>query len=160
MMAKVSVDGLRLVQRFEGLRLSSYLDAVGVWTIGWGHTGQVDGQPLMADMTITREKADALLYLDLKRFEDCVQTSVARNATQDQFDAMVSFAYNVGCGAFKKSTLLKMFNASDDRAASQFARWNRGGGRVLKGLTRRRAVEAAMFRGDDWEKAFREAFAT
>lgn len=163
-MARISFDGVRLVKNFEGLRTFKYRDAVGVWTIGYGHThgpkGNVDHWH--PDWT-------TLLGQDLQRFVNCVQSSVARSATQDQFDAMVSFAYNVGCGSadprrgFKGSALLRKFNDGDiDGAALEFRRWSKGtinGVRVvLRGLARRRAVEEAMFRGEDWEAKFNEVF--
>ena len=144
----ISDAGLDLIQRFEGLRLNAYKDAVGVWTIGWGHT--LTARP---GMRITRDQALALLIGDLSRFESCVNTAVDVPLTQHAFDALVSFAFNVGCGALLRSTLLRLLNAGDHAgAAAQFARWNKAGGRELVGLTRRRAAERALFESPDQGK--------
>ena len=138
---QISSAGLELIKRFEGLRLSSYRDAVGVWTIGWGHT-----RTARPGMRITREEADGLLREDVARFEACVESAVGRMINQNQFDALVSFAFNVGCSALSRSTLVRKVRAGDALgAANQFARWNKAGGRVLAGLTRRRAAERELF---------------
>jgi lysozyme len=138
---RTSKRGIDLVRSFEGLRLKAYKCPAGVWTIGYGHTGAVhEGDK------ITEEDAIEYLEDDLDRFEKCVDKAVNVPITQNMFDALVSFAYNVGCGAFKKSALLKKLNAKDyEGAADQFPRWNKAGGRELAGLTRRRAAERAMF---------------
>jgi lysozyme len=137
----VSDAGLALIKSHEGLRLDAYLCPAGVWTIGYGHTGTA-----RAGMRITQAQADELLRLDLEKFETCVRNALKVEVNQNQFDALVSFAFNVGCGAMRNSTLVRLLNQGDyDGAAAQFARWNRGGGRVLAGLTRRRAEEAELF---------------
>lgn len=141
-MAKVSVGCLRMIQNFEGLRLRAYIDAAGVLTIGYGHIGP-DVKP---NMVITKEEAADLLCRDLKRFEEGVQNALTRAVNPNQFDALVSLAYNIGLGAFKKSTLLHLLNAGDEAgAAQQFERWTRVGRQVLKGLVKRRAAERALF---------------
>lgn len=138
---KISADGIELIKRFEGCRLSAYLDAVGVPTIGYGSTEGVT----MGD-TITQDEAETLLLEDLARFERCVTDAVKVPIDQNAFDALVSFAFNVGCGALEKSTLLKLLNAGDHKAAAeQFKRWDKAGGNALAGLTKRRAAEAALF---------------
>ena len=138
---KISDKGLDLIRSFEGCELSAYKCPAGVWTIGVGSTGP----HVKPGMTITQEEADALLRKDVERFDRAVQ-KLAPTATQGQHDAMTSFAFNVGITALEGSTLLKMHRAGNyEAAAGQFRRWNRGGGRVLAGLTRRRAAEAEMY---------------
>ncbi|MBY0444878.1 MAG: lysozyme [Burkholderiales bacterium] len=136
-------NGIALIQKFEGLRLTSYQDSVGIWTIGDGHTG-ADVKP---GMTINPSQVLILLQQDLERFESGVNKSVKVPLTQNQFDALISFSYNVGLGNFSKSTLLKRLNeANYSGAADQFPRWNKAGGQILKGLVDRRNAEAALFR--------------
>ncbi|MBK3870977.1 lysozyme [Stutzerimonas frequens] len=138
-----SQNGLDLIKSFEGLRLSAYKDVVGVVTIGYGTTSGVK----MGD-TITKERAEELLREDVKRFEQQVQRLVKVPLTQGQFDALVSFVYNLGAGNLSNSTLLRLLNAGDYAGAgAQFERWNKAGGKVLAGLVRRRAAERALFEG-------------
>ena len=148
-MATMSQKGLALIQSFEGCRLVAYQDSSGVWTIGWGHTGLVDGASISPSMTITQEKADQLLQADLLRFEQGVEGSLTHPATQDQFDAFVAFSYNVGLGAFRGSTLLRLFNLGDPHgSALQFIEWSHDAtGNVLLGLARRRCAEIVRFYG-------------
>lgn len=121
---------------------------MGVPTVGFGHTGP----DVSLGMTITPARADALLAEDLSGFERAVEHAVLVPISQDEFDALVAFSFNIGAGAFRRSTLLRLLNVGDRTgAAAQFARWNRAGGRVLAGLTRRRAAEAALFRGEPAE---------
>lgn len=135
-----------IVTNFEGLRLKAYQDSVGVWTIGYGHTlGVKPGQ------TITEERAIELLYKDVERFERSVNRLIDVPLTQYQFDALVSFSFNVGGHALKTSTLRKVLNQGNyDGAAKQFERWVFAGEQKLRGLVRRRRAEAALFRGQDW----------
>lgn len=138
----VSVDGVNLIKSFEGLYLKAYRDVVNVLTIGYGHTGAdvAEGQE------ITEAEAVAILRADLARFEAGVRQLVTVPLTQGQFDALVSFSFNCGLGNLRSSTMLKLVNASDFAgAAGQFERWNKAGGKVFPGLTRRRAAECAMF---------------
>lgn len=138
----VSDEGLELIKRFEGCRLTAYQDSVGIWTIGYGHTGPlvVEGQ------TITEQEADGLLRHDARIAENCVAKLVTVPLTQNEFDALCSFVFNLGCGNFRNSTLLRKLNAGDyDGAAAEFKRWDKAGGQVLAGLTRRREAEAEMF---------------
>ena len=138
---KLSPHGRDLIRKHEGLRLSAYTDAAGVWTIGYGHTGP-DVKP---GGKISRQEAEALLDKDLARFEAGVRRH-APFASQNQHDALVSFAFNVGLSAFARSTLLRMHKAGDFKgAARQFPRWIHAGGRALPGLKRRRAAEAALY---------------
>ncbi len=117
------------------------------WTIGWGHTGD-DVYP---GLLWTQEKADNTLVSDVNRTAIPLNGVMSNKPLQHQFDAMVSFAYNVGTGAFKDSTLLRKFNAWDvEGAANEFKRWNKAGGKVLQGLIVRRKREENLFRGKPW----------
>ena len=140
-MMQISKAGLDLIKQFEGLYLQAYRCPAGVPTIGYGHTaGVAMGQ------TITQQQADDYLRRDVRQFERAVSRLVRVPLTQGQFDALVSFAFNLGEGALAQSTLLRLLNAGDYAgAAAQFDRWNKAGGRVLPGLVRRRAAERALF---------------
>jgi lysozyme len=143
---KISKLGLNLVRHFEGMYLRGYKCPANVWTIGYGHTGLVDGKPIHGNMIITEEKAIELLQQDMAVFEKAVKDSVKVPLTQNQFDALVSFAFNVGAGALRNSTLLKLLNQGKyEEVPAQFLRWNKGGGKVLAGLTRRRKAEGHLF---------------
>lgn len=140
-MTTSSRAGLGLVKTFEGCKLTAYLCPAGVWTIGWGRTTNVKRGD-----TCTQAQADAWLEQEYDAFERKVRSLVKVPLTANQMGALVSFAYNVGMGALGSSTLLRLLNAGQyDAAAKHFARWNKAGGRVLAGLTRRRAAEAALF---------------
>ena len=138
---QVGKKGIELIKEFEGLRFKSYLCPAGVWTIGWGHTRTAkEGQ------VITIEQAEKLLIADLRDFESTVNAFVKVDLTQNQFDALVSFAFNVGSGAFRGSTLLKKLNSGDYQGASEeFPRWNKADGRVSIGLQKRREKERQLF---------------
>lgn len=138
---KTSERGLALIRQFEGLRLSAYQDSVGVWTIGYGTTrGVRRGQ------AITKAEAEALLRADVQRFELEISRLIKVPVSQNQWDALVSFTYNLGSANLESSTLLRLLNAGDYAvAAEQFPRWNKAGGKVLKGLVSRRAAERALF---------------
>lgn len=141
MTRRIGPKGLALIKEFEGRRLTAYRDVVGVLTIGYGSTGP----HVKPGMTITEAEAEALLRKDLDRFERGV-AEMAGEMTPGQFSALVSLAYNVGLGNFASSTLLKLHRAGDYAgAAGQFGRWNKAGGRVLAGLTKRRAAERALY---------------
>lgn len=138
---KTSATGIALIKSFEKCRLTAYRDAVGVLTIGWGHTGNV-----WLGMVVTQEQADALLAADIQRFEKGVAALLKVQVTQGQFDALVSFSFNCGLGNLESSTLLRKLNAGDvDGAAAEFPRWNKAGGSVLRGLTLRREAEQRLF---------------
>lgn len=139
---QINDKGLRLLKSFEQCRLTAYLDAVGIPTIGWGHTGD----DVTLNATITQQAADLLLQHDLNMFERGVEKSLTAKVNENQFSALVCFAYNVGLSALRSSTLLKLVNTGDfDAASQQFLRWNKAGGRVLNGLTRRREAERDLF---------------
>lgn len=138
---KTNQAGVGLIKSFEGLRLKSYLDSVGVPTIGYGHTKGVKlGQ------RITEAEAEKLLKADLGMFERGVTRLVTTPLNENQFAALVSFSFNVGLKALEQSTLLRLLNQGDyQRAANQLLRWNKAGGKVLPGLTRRRQAEKELF---------------
>jgi lysozyme len=141
MTMSISPAGIALIQAHEGLRLTAYRDAGGVWTIGYGSTGGV-----RRGMTITRDQAVLRLYHDLDTAESAVNSRVTVPLSQPQFDALVSLVFNIGGGAFRKSTLLQKLNAGDYAgAANEFNRWVKAKGRVLPGLVTRRAAERSLF---------------
>ena len=143
---QISDKGIALIKQFEGCKLTAYQDSVGVWTIGYGWTQPVDDKPIRAGMTIKQETADRLLKTGLVSYESDVSRLVKVGLTQGQFDALVSFTYNLGARALSTSTLLRKLNAGDYAgAADEFLRWNKAGGKVLNGLTRRREAERALF---------------
>ncbi|HHR0802518.1 TPA: lysozyme [Enterobacter roggenkampii] len=143
---QTSEKGIALIKEFEGCKLTAYQDSVGVWTIGYGWTQPVDGKPIRAGMTIKQETAERLLKTGLVSYESDVSRLVKVDLTQGQFDALVSFTYNLGARSLSTSTLLRKLNASDYAgAADEFLRWNKAGGKVLNGLARRREAERALF---------------
>lgn len=137
-----SERGLDLTRAFEGCRFRAYLDGGGVPTIGYGHTKDVTlGQE--CDMA----QAVAWLREDVQEAEAAVNRLVKVKISQAQFDSLVDFVFNLGAGAFGRSTLLRLLNAGDYAGAgAQFARWNKDNGKVVAGLTRRRVAEEALFR--------------
>lgn len=140
-----SETGLNLIKSFESLRLDAYKDSVGIPTIGYG-TIRIDGNPVQMGMTITEDQADYYLKTEVEEFEKVINHSVAVELTQNQFDALVSFTYNLGSGNLLKSTLLKKLNAGDYQgAADEFPKWSMAGGHVLAGLLRRRNAERDLF---------------
>lgn len=143
----INAAGLNLIKSFEGVRLRTYNDGVGVPTIGYGHTGP----DVYYGLEITQARAEQLLVQDLKRFEDAVRRAVKVSLNDNQFAALVSFTFNVGEGALQSSTLLRLLNAGDYNGASaQFLRWSYAGGQQLPGLYRRRQAERALFRGENY----------
>ncbi|WP_288061363.1 lysozyme [Rodentibacter caecimuris] len=145
-MMEISERGINFIVAEEGERSTAYQDVVGIWTIGVGHTGFVDGKPVAKGMTITQEKSREILKADLARFEKAINASVNVPLKQNQFDALVSLAFNIGEGAFRRSTLLRKLNAGDYNGASQqFLVWKNAGGRVSQGLLNRRRREKALF---------------
>ncbi|WP_455475697.1 lysozyme [Bartonella sp. B17] len=145
-MRKISKEGLMLIKQWEGLRLQSYQDAIGVWTIGYGHTNAA-GEPLVRKgMSITEKVAEDILFQDLKQFEKVVEQAVVVPLTDEQFAALVSFCYNVGTTAFCNSTLLRKLNKGDYEAVPfELQRWTKAGGKRLQGLVNRRAAEAGLW---------------
>ena len=125
----------------------AYQDAVDVWTIGYGHTKDVQEGDKWS-----KEKADFMLWRELEdEYEEYVNNYVHVPITQQQFDALCSWVYNLGPSNLKRSTLLRKLNNGDyDEVPQQIKRWNKAGGKVLEGLTRRREAEALLFEGKDW----------
>jgi lysozyme len=147
----VSEKCLKIIKHFEGCRLKAYRCSAGVLTIGYGHTGNVH----ISDV-ITQEQAEKLLKLDVERFSVGVKKLVKVDLNQNQFDALVSFAFNVGLGNLGKSTLLKLLNKGDyTGAAGEFWKWRKAGGVVSSGLERRRAAEADLFIGVPCDRHFK-----
>lgn len=143
---RMTAEGLALIKRFEGFRADAYRDAVGVWTIGFGHTAQAGPPAVMAGMRVSREEAAAILAADVEQFATGVRAAVTVPLSDGQFSALVSFTYNVGLGAFRGSSVLKAVNAGDFAAVpGRLALWVKAGGRTLPGLVKRRAAEAALF---------------
>ena len=138
---KTSQKGIDLIKKFEGCRLKAYKCPANVWTIGYGHTNNV-----RPDDVITQEQAEELLKRDLISFENSVSKLIKIAVTQNEFDALVSFAFNVGVGALANSTLLKLLNSGNKKgAAEQFSRWVYAGNKVLEGLIKRRNAEKDLF---------------
>lgn len=146
---QTSPNGIVLIKKFEGCRLTAYPDpgtGSAPWTIGYGWTHPVDDKPVRPGMTIDQAIADRLLKTGLVSYENDVLKLVRVKLTQGQFDALVSFAYNVGSRALSTSTLLKKLNVGDIKgAADEFLRWNKAGGKVMPGLTNRRKAERDVF---------------
>ena len=142
---------LDLIKRFEGLRLTAYQDSVGVWTIGYGTTTRAGiGVEVTPGMEINEADAEAFLKMALEKFAAQIIPAFKRKPTENQFGAMLSLAYNIGPTAFKKSTCLKRFNAGDTEGAAEALTWfKKAGGKVLRGLVRRRAAERELFLSDD-----------
>lgn len=145
----ITKKGIDLMKEFEGLRLEAYQDIVGVWTIGYGNTYYEDGTKVKKGDKITKERALDLYTNIMNRFSDQVRNAIVNpdRISDTQFSAMVSLAYNIGIGAFKGSTLLKKVNANpcDPTIPNEFLRWNKAGGKVVNGLTRRRQAEADLY---------------
>jgi|TARA_B110000977_G_scaffold111217_1_gene144334 lysozyme len=143
----ISQEGLGLIKKFEGCEYNAYKCAAGVLTIGYGHT-----EGVKEDDLVTQQEADKLLEKDIKIFEEIVLDAVEMPLSQHQFDALVSWTFNLGGGNLNSSTMLKVLNTGDyENVPTQIKRWNKAGGKVLEGLIRRREAEALLFEGKDWE---------
>jgi lysozyme len=145
---KISQEGLSLIKKFEGCELEAYRCAANVLTIGYGSTKDVkEGD------SITQEEADALLLHEMDEYEGYVKDSVTVDLDQNQFDALVSWVFNLGPSNLKASTMLKVLNNKEfEEVPSQIKRWNKAGGKVLQGLIRRREAEALLFEGKEWHE--------
>ena len=142
----ISQEGISLIKKFEGCKLEAYKCAAGVWTIGYGSTKGVKEED-----TLTQEEADNLLLHEMQEYEGYINDLVKAPLEQNQFDALVSWVFNLGPANLKASTMLKFLNAGDYHLIpSQIKRWNKAGGKVLEGLIRRREAEALMFEDKDW----------
>ena len=145
-MRTINSEGLAHIRQWEGLELSAYRDVAGIWTIGYGHTAAAGPPAPAAGMRISETEAVAILQRDLRQFEAAVESKVKVPLNDNQFAALVSFCFNVGAGAFGKSTLLKKLNAGNyDAVPSELAKWVKAGGKTVKGLVNRRAAEAGLW---------------
>ena len=143
---ETSSEGISLIQKFEGCELEAYQCSAGVWTIGYGHTKDV-----VEGMTITKEQAEQMLVDELHEYENYINEYVTVALSQNQFDALVSWVYNLGPANLKVSTMLKVLNKGQyEEVPAQMKRWNKAGGKVLEGLIRRREAEACLFKGMEW----------
>lgn len=138
-----SKDGMALTEGFEKCVLIPYQDIKGIWTAGWGHVGP----EVMPGIPWTQSQADQQLLIDVQHASDTVNDVVTVPLTQPEFDALVDFAFNCGCNAFKGSTMLKLLNSGDYAgAAAQLDLWDHASGQVVAGLLRRRQAETALFK--------------
>jgi lysozyme len=144
---KINRATVDLVKEFEGFSAKAYKCPAGIWTIGYGTTASAGvGITPKEGMTITRGDAEAYLHGALQKFADQVEDVITAPINENEFGAFVSLAYNIGPGAFRKSSALRHFNEGDKaKAASALLLWNKAGGKVLKGLTRRREAERKLF---------------
>ena len=144
---RLNKAGIDLMHDFEGCRLEAYLCPASVPTIGYGSTYYEDGRPVKLGDTITQERADQLFQAIAEDFAKLVRSLLKVGLNENQFSALVSFTYNVGVANLKKSTLLKKvnINPSDPTITDEFLKWNKAGGKVLAGLTRRREQEAKLY---------------
>ena len=140
------MEGLALIKKFEGCELKAYQCSAGVWTIGYGHTKDV-----VEGMEITQEQAEQMLVDELHEYESYINKYVTVALSQNQFDALVSWVYNLGPANLRASTMLKVLNSGEyEDVPAQMKRWNKAGGKVLEGLIRRREAEACLFVGKEW----------
>lgn len=139
------MNAIDLIKRYEGFRPQAYQDSVGVWTIGYGTT-RINGQPVTQGMTITQDQALQLAQQEANKLWSQIEQVVKVPINDNQMNALVDFAYNLGFNALKTSTLMKKLNASDfTGAANEFGRWVYAGGKVLPGLVKRREAEKQLF---------------
>lgn len=142
----ISENGYAIIRDFEGFRADAYLDTGGVWTIGFGTIKYPNGTKVKKGDKCTRGQAELWLMNDAKWVDACLDKYVTSKLTQNQFDALASFVYNVGETAFSKSTMLTLLNQSKfDLASSQFDRWIYDNGKVINGLVKRRTQEKQLF---------------
>ena len=145
---KLNEKGIVLMHQFEGLKLTAYLCPAKVWTIGYGNTFYEDGTKVKQGDKITKERAEQLFFnITNKNFTEPLLKLLKKQINENQFSALVCFAYNVGIGNVSKSTLLKKVNANpnDLTIRNEFLKWNKAGGKVLNGLTKRRESEANLY---------------
>lgn len=139
------MNAIDLIKQFEGFRPEAYKDSVGVWTIGYGTT-IINNQPVKQGMTITQEQALQLVQQEVNKLWSQIESILKVKINDNQMNALIDFAYNLGFGSLKNSTLMRLVNESKfDEAANQFPRWVYAGGKVLPGLVRRREAERQLF---------------
>lgn len=137
---------ISLIKSFEGWRANAYRDSVGVWTIGYGHTSMAGPPKVTSNLKITKAEGEDMLQHDLQKYAKAVDDAITVSLTPNQFGALVSFCYNVGPGNFRKSSVLRYTNAGNFKGVpARLLLWNKAGGRVLNGLTRRRKAEGKLF---------------
>ena len=146
-MRHINERGIENIKSFEGFSSKPYLCPAKVWTVGYGSTRGSDGGPVDPDMGVISEaEAESLLVRDLETSEGWVCRLVKKPISENQFSALTSFTFNVGCGALQRSTLRMKLNRGEcQNAADEFPKWRRAGGRILAGLVRRRAAERTLF---------------
>ena len=144
---KIQSRGLQIIKEFESLKLKPYLCPAGIPTIGYGSTYYEDGTKVtLNDLPITEQRADELLANISDKFSIQVSKLLKVELNQNQFDALVSFSFNIGIGNLTTSTILKRINEKDfENASLEFAKWNKSGGKVLNGLIKRREKESQLF---------------
>jgi lysozyme len=144
---KVNKLGIEMMHHFEGCKLEAYQCSAKVWTIGWGNTFYENGTPVKQGDLITQDRANKLFEFVVNKFSVGVEKLLTKTISENQFSALVCFAYNVGTGNLGKSTLLKKVNANPNDAtiSNEFLRWNKAGGKELLGLTRRRTAESKLY---------------
>lgn len=139
---------LNFIKKYEGFELKAYQDSVGIWTIGYGTIMYPDGDKVEQGDVITPQQATDYLMYEVEKKSKAVEQYIKTILTQNQFDALVSFAYNVGVSAFKNSTLLKIINKNPndfDKIKAEFLKWAKAGGKVIKGLYNRRLAEYNLY---------------
>ncbi len=144
---EVNKAGKDLIKRFEGCKLKAYKCPAGLWTISWGLTFYPDGTKVKEGDVITQQQAEDYFNAIVDDFAKKVDALIKSNVSENNFSALVSFAYNVGMGNFQRSTLLRKVNANpkDKTILAEFKKWTRANGEVLKGLVRRRDAEAKLY---------------
>ena len=144
---EISKEGLALIKKFEGFEAHAYKCPAGVWTIGYGHTKDVQRGDEWS-----QSHAEYMLEVELEEFCEYINDMVKVDLEQYQFDALVAWVYNLGPTNLRESTLLKVLNQGDlEDVPHQIKRWNKAGGRTLQGLVRRREAEALLFQNKEWE---------
>lgn len=139
------MNAIDLIKQFEGFCAEAYKCPAGVWTIGYGTT-RINGQPVTQGMTITQDQALQLVQQEVNKLWSQIESILKVKINDNQMNALVDFAYNLGFGSLKNSTLMRLVNESKfDEAANQFPRWVYAGGKVLPGLVRRREAERQLF---------------
>lgn len=143
---KMSNNGIAMLKSFEGCKLMAYQDPTGIWTIGYGWTQPINHVPIGQGMIITQSTAESLLLSGLVRYEKGITDLVTVPINQNQFDALVDFAWNLGIKSLACSSLLRKLNdGSYTKAADEFLKWNKAGGKVMPGLVKRRTTERSLF---------------
>ena len=146
MTRQISQHGLAKLKQWEGLKTKAYKDAGGVWTIGYGHTAMAGSPQPYQGQVITAVEAESILLKDLTQYEAAIENNVNVKLNDNQFAALVSFAFNVGIHAFKNSTLLKKLNQGNfDAVPTELMKWTKAGGKKIQGLVNRRRAEGYLW---------------